>query len=243
MNKIMTHVVAGYPDKDQCVELMRGMERAGASMIEVQIPFSDPIADGETIMRANDIALRQGMTAEASFALITQAALAIDVYVMSYFQKVQHFGIDKFCAAAARSGAAGLIIPDLPFDAPEFEEFLECARHYKLSVIPVISPGTNLQRVRKALANADEMVYLTSIKGITGKGLRADKNLGDTAKKIKEINPNIRLAVGFGITGSKDLDNVLKLADIAVVGSAVIKKINQSGIKAALEFVERLASN
>ncbi len=108
MNKIMTHVVAGYPSFDKCIELMRGMEKAGVGMIEVQIPFSDPIADGETIMLANDVALSRGMTTEKSFALIAEAGLKIDVYVMSYFQKISHFGIDEFCSSAARVGGQGL---------------------------------------------------------------------------------------------------------------------------------------
>lgn len=243
MNKVMTHVVAGYPDTERCVELMRGMEKAGASMLEVQIPFSDPIADGETIMRANDVALRQEITAAASFDLIVEAALAIDVYVMSYFQKVRHVGIDKFCGLAAKAGAKGLIIPDLPFDAPEFTDFLNIIQQYGLAYVPVVSPDMSEDRLQNSLANASQLVYLTSMKGITGKSFTDNDQLSSAAENIKRLKPGIRLAIGFGVASSDDLKKVLAIADIAVIGSAIIRKIDSDGPETAVNFVRELASS
>src|SRR4051812_41007603 len=118
---LMCHVVAGYPDKEGCLRLLRGMQQLGVAAIEVQIPFSDPIADGETIMRANDIALANGITTANSFELIEtvrKSAAGADLYIMSYLQKVRHFGLSEFCKRASTAGVKGLIIPDLPYDSP-----------------------------------------------------------------------------------------------------------------------------
>lgn len=240
MNKIMTHVVAGYPNFDDCIELMRGMEKVGVSLIEVQIPFSDPIADGETIMRANDVALSGGMTTEKSFGLIAEAGLKIDVYVMTYFQKISHFGLDEFCSSAAKVGVKGLIVPDLPYDAPEFSEFLEAAKRHNLTYVPVISEGMSDERLEKSLVNAENLIYLTSTRGITGKNLKVTDELAAAAKKVKQIKPGSTLAIGFGISTREDLEKILKIANTGVVGSAVIRKIDKQGIKSALKFVREL---
>ena len=130
MNKLVCHVVAGYPDTEACLELMKGMDKAGVKAIEVQVPFSDPIADGETIMRANDVALEQGMTTKGSFALIHEArrqGVTCDIYVMSYMQKVQHAGLEAFCDEVQACGAKGLILPDLPYDSPEYKHLAVAA--------------------------------------------------------------------------------------------------------------------
>jgi len=237
---VMTHVVVGYPSEKDCIELMRGMEKVGVSMIEVQIPFSDPIADGETIMQANDVALSRGMTTEKSFGLIAEAGLKIDVYVMSYFQKISHFGLDEFCSSAAKVGVKGLIVPDLPYDAPDFDEFLEAIKRHDLVYIPVISEGMSDGRLEKSLAAGEDLIYLTSMRGITGKNLKITDELAAAAKKVKQIKPKSTLAIGFGISTREDLEKILKIADIGVVGSAVIRKIDQQGIKSALKFVREL---
>jgi len=235
--------VAGYPGFDECIKLTRGMEKAGVGMIEVQIPFSDPIADGETIMRANDVALNRGMTIERSFDLIFKAGLKIDVYIMSYFQKILTFGLEKFCRKAAKAGVKGLIVPDLPFDAPHFSEFIKTMNQHNLSYVPVISEGMSDERLGKSLANAADLIYLTSTRGITGKKLKLTGKLTATAKKVKHIKPKTNLAIGFGISSREDLEEILKIADIAVIGSAVIRKIDLDDVEEAIKFVRSLANN
>src|SRR5262245_32896176 len=127
MNKLMCHVVAGYPSQNDCVELMLGMDKAGVPIIEVQIPFSDPIADGETIMRANDAALINKTDTRTSLALRKTARhrrLKADIFIMSDVQKPVHVGLVDFRAQAKAAGAQGLIIPDMPYDSAEHEEIM-----------------------------------------------------------------------------------------------------------------------
>lgn len=239
----MTHVVAGYPSEQECIDLMIGMQKAGVGIIEVQIPFSDPIADGETIMRANDRALENGMTIKKSFDLINKAkkqGLTIEVYIMTYFQKVFFYGLDKFCREAARAGAKGLIVPDLPFDAPEYKELYKTMKSNNLEIVPVVSPATSPDRLNGELENVGDLIYLTSMRGITGKRLRLNKELTDIAGRIKVLKPESKLAVGFGIESKGDVGEVLKIADVAVVGSAVIRSINKDSVAGALKFVDQL---
>lgn len=239
MNKLMCHVVAGYPDTEACLELMRGLEQAGAEAVEVQIPFSDPIADGETIMRANDVALESGMTTASSFELIARAALDCDVYVMSYVQKAQHFGFARFCEAAAGAGARGLIIPDLPHESPEHEELEKLAQKHGLELVPVLSPGMPVERLEAQLAYQPARLYVTSRKGITGTEYTGGGELNKLADKIKQ-GSQAEVMVGFGIATPKDVEDALKIGDIAVVGSAIINHLQESGVDKTLEYVSGL---
>lgn len=240
MNRLMTHVVAGYPNPADCIKLLKGMDKMGVAAVEVQLPFSDPIADGETIMRANDEALAQGVTTEKSFSLIKSANLITDVYIMSYLQKVVHFGVDNFCAEAINCGGKGLIIPDLPIDSPEYDAVKKAAEKHKLSIIPVVSPGMSSIRLKKIVSGQTGIIYLTSRRGITGKALRLDPQAKKTAIKIKRYAPTCQLAIGFGVATKQDVRIIAKQADLAVVGSAIINRINQSGIDGALEFLKKL---
>lgn len=229
MNKLMCHVVAGFPDPAACVELMKGMEKAGAAAIEVQIPFSDPIADGETIMRANDVALAEGMTTAKSFELIGKAGLTCDVYIMSYIQKARHFGFKEFCSAASSAGAKGLIIPDLPYDSPEYPELAGHAQASGLALIPVLSPGMPAKRLDAILEKAPSLVYVTSQRGITG---NAYGDTGELHRFIETIRhkSGAQIMIGFGISSRQDVEDALKLGDVAVVGSAIIKEVQKSGL-------------
>lgn len=239
MNKLMCHVVAGYPDADRCLELMRGFDKAGAAAIEVQIPFSDPIADGEIIMRANDAALAGGMTTAGSFELIKKADLDCDVYIMSYIQKVLHFGFEEFCDEASACGAKGLIIPDLPYDSPEYAGLSKRAQSLGLRLVPVLSPGMPEERLDAALKKAPSYVYVTSQRGITGKAYNDTRELRQLARDIN-TRSSTRIMIGFGITEPQDVEDALRLGDVAVVGSAIIKRFKSSGLREALEYVDRL---
>jgi tryptophan synthase len=242
-SKLMTHVVAGYPSEKECVDLLLGMQQAGVRIIEVQIPFSDPIADGETIMIANDRALEGGMTTQKSFDLIKTArksGLNTEIYLMSYTQKLISFGSDNFCREAQAAGVKGLIVPDLPIDAEESAELSKLTAKYGLEIVPVVSPGTGKDRLQRSVDSAGELIYLTSMKGITGNRLKLSKSLEQIAKEIKKQRPDVMLAVGFGIESKRDVEEVLRIADIAVLGSSVIRRVDKSGIGGAVKFLSEL---
>lgn len=243
MKSIMTHVVAGYPSVKKCRELLLGMDKLGVEYIEVQIPFSDPIADGETIMRANDLALENKMDTAGSLKLIQQVKMHVKakIYIMSYVQKVLHFGMEEFCRHAREAGVVGLIVPDLPFDSPEYEQLRVAATENSLEIIPVVSPGISKKRLEADLAGKPNLVYVTSTKGITGNKLNISSELGGLCRDVNKISPESKIAIGFGVSSSHDVKEVLEIADIAVVGSAVIREVEKSGISGALKFIQNLS--
>ncbi len=245
MNKpIICHVVAGYPSFDDCLQLMLGMQQIGVAAIEVQIPFSDPIADGETIMEANDVALNGGMTTASSLSLIEAArsqGVNTDIYIMSYLQKVGHFGFEYFCKMAADCKVQGLIIPDLPYDSPEADELQQLTADKGLQLIPVLSPGMAADRLQAILARKPQRLYITSSQGITGNEYAPADQLKQLVATIRQ-QTDATLMIGFGISTPQDVQDVLAIGDVAVVGSAVIKKIKAGGVAAALEHIRALAA-
>lgn len=235
---LMGHVVAGYPDKETCLGLMRGMCDLGIEAIEMQVPFSDPIADGETIMSANDTALAGGMTVAGSFELLKEAGLTCDVYIMSYIQKVQHFGLEAFCKAAVENGAKGLIIPDLPYDSPEYARLTELKGD--LELVPVLSPGMPEPRLSKLLKAGPPTVYVTSQRGITGNAYSGGQELKRFIDGLREQS-GAKVMIGFGIATPQDIKDALELGDVAVVGSAIIKQLQGGDLPEALEYIGTLA--
>jgi tryptophan synthase alpha subunit len=240
---LICHVVAGYPDERTCLELMKGMDEAGVSAIEVQIPFSDPIADGETIMRANDVALEGGMTTADSFDLMKRArkqGVNCDIYIMSYVQKARHFGLEAFCDEARKCDAKGLIIPDLPYDSPEYPQLLKLARARELELVPVLSPGMPDTRLQTLLSAKPNSVYVTSRRGITGNTYSGTRELERIIGSIRSESKAI-VMVGFGISTPEDVTDALKFGDQAVVGSAIIKNFQADGLPKTLEYIGSLA--
>lgn len=238
----MTHVVAGYPTTEDCLGLLLDMQAAGVSIIEVQIPFSDPGADGPVIMKSNDIALENGMTIQGSLDLIGQArvqGLRIPVYIMSYANKVMSFGEERFCKQAQHYKVSGLIIPDLPSDTVDYQELARYCASYGLDLVPVISPGVEEERLNGYQLDSHKLVYLTSTQGITGKELAVKQELRELVDVVRS-KTGAQLALGFGIRNAHDVKQALELADLAVIGSAVIVELDQGGITGVHRFLQTL---
>lgn len=238
-NPIMCHVVAGYPSEPDCLKLLKGMQAHGVAAIEVQIPFSDPIADGPTIMQANDDALAGGMTTQASFDLIAaarQAGLTTPIYIMSYAQKLLHFGFAEFCEQAHKVGVAGFIIPDLPYDSSDYQALI---RITDIPIVPVVSPAMNDDRLQNILKLQSNVIYVTSRQGITGTAYQAHQELEQLAAGIKATT-TAQLLIGFGIGSVKDVEAALRFGDVAVVGSAVIRAVQSDGTEGALKLIGQL---
>jgi tryptophan synthase alpha subunit len=242
MNKLMTHVVVGYPDMETTKKLLHHMIEAKVDSIELQIPFSDPLADGPKLMAANDIAVNNGVSVQETLDAIKEiGASNTKIFIMSYMQPIISFGPEKFLRKAEEAGCEGYILPDLPFDAPEMDGFIKIDKTLRHKIIPVLSPGMLNHRLKSIFNKLNpETVYITARSGITGDHTNEYSNeLKQLIKDVKELS-DAKLAVGFGIQTVEDVQNVLKIADLAVVGSAVTEELGGSLVRATA-LVDKLA--
>jgi tryptophan synthase alpha chain len=234
--KLMTHVVAGYPDLETSVRLITVMAESGADLIEIQIPFSDPLADGPTISTANQAALDNGITPEDCFRLVKNLTQVIDtpLLFMTYANIAFNMGLEHFIQRSRLCGISGLIIPDLPFD--ENNRYREIALDYGCYPIPVVSPGMDRQRLTNILDGAAGFVYTTLRVGITGARKQIDeRGLGflDTLKDCTSLP----IAAGFGISSADMVKQLENRADAAVIGSFIINLLDRKGIDAVGHFI------
>ncbi len=226
--KLMNHVVAGYPNINISRECIKTMEAAGSDMIEIQIPFSDPMADGLTIVKANHIALNQGMNLNTFWSWLSQVRKEthLPLLLMTYYNIPFKMGLKDFFSRAQDTGMSGLIIPDLPLDNPH-EAFLEHIAPFNLYPIPVISPSVKKDRLQEiASLKLGGFIYTTLKVGITGSKKSHDSGIAflDTVKEYFSIP----IAAGFGIESLEDSLPLLGKADMAVVGSKIIRLLEES---------------
>lgn len=220
---IMTHIVAGYPTMKDCEKIANLMIEAGVDFLEIQIPFSDPIADGPVIMQANQVALQNSTTPDDCFALMERLKKksTIPMLFMTYYNIALRYGLDTFCMRAQEVSAYGLIIPDMPIDEEKQEHYLKFCKKYKLHAIQIVSPITPEQRLKKISPVASGFVYCVSRTGTTGASKKRDKELDKYLERVKKYI-KIPLALGFGISSRDQVQTALKQADIAVIGSKII---------------------
>lgn len=235
--KIMTHVIAGYPDLDTSEQLVHVMAKNGADLIEIQIPFSDPLADGPTIMTANQKALDNGITPEDCFRLVKKLneSVSVPLLFMTYINIPYQIGIEPFIQRSAESGISGLIIPDIPFDERN-ENYIQITRKYGLHPIQVVSPGVELERLKQITKIASGFIYTTLKVGITGARKQIEKNGLSFINTIKRVT-HLPVAAGFGISTSQQVKQLQGIADVVVIGSHMINLFNNHGIKKVGEFL------
>lgn len=249
---LMTHVVLGYPSLKESIDLVRAMEDGGASLVELQIPFSDPMADGPTIMMANEQALANGITPKDCMQALERlsAAVKIPLLFMSYYNLVFTYGGNKrggittFCRDAAAAGAQGLIVPDIPPEERGDGYWTSCREH-GLAPIPLVSPLTSDRRMKLIAANASEgFVYCVSTTGTTGARSVLPPGLAAYTARVKRFF-KIPRAVGFGLSTPAQTKALAGHAEIAVVGSAMIDLCERTGkaerLRAVREFTAKLA--
>ncbi len=226
---LMTHVVVGYPSLEITVELVKTMARSGVDFVELQIPFSDPLADGPTIMRACETSLENGTKVRDAFAVMEQLSFQVStpLLFMAYYNTVFKYGTEQFCKDAKKAGASGLIVPDMALDEEKEEHFFSYCKKYDLSNIQVISPASTSERLKKNAAVASGFVYCTARQGITGVKDQLSPDLSSYLKKVKSAFL-LPIAVGFGISKKEHIQQLTNHADIAVIGSAIIDIINKS---------------
>ena len=239
---IMTHIVVGYPNLGESKNLVKAMIEAGVDFIEMQIPFSDPMADGPTIMKANKGALDSNTKVKDCFALMKEMSEQTDIpfLFMGYFNTVFNYGVEKFCQDARVAGASGLIFPDLPLEEEANDHFIKYAEESNLYLIRVLSPASTRERIEKNKAIAKGFVYFVGRKGTTGARADLDETLNKNLKTLKE-HLNLPVAVGFGISTPEHIKALKGKAEVAVIGSALLNVYNEKGgLGAVREFIDQI---
>lgn len=231
----MAHMIAGYPSMLESEKVAKALVQGGADIIELQIPFSDPMADGPTIAVASEDALKAGATVAKSLALLKKVAkMGKPVVVMSYTNPVYRFGIPTFVETIAKAGATGLIIPDCPFDSEEGQILLASCKANNVYLIPVVSPGVPRERLEMLAKDAGGFVYCTSRQGITGANSRFAQHLFDFVAGLKTIF-NLPIAVGFGVKSKSDVRQLAAHADIVIAGSVFVAALKKSRKASSVE--------
>lgn len=231
------YVVAGYPDIDTSHKVIDALVKGGADIIEIGIPFSDPIADGPTIQAASHIALEHGITPEKALQLaraVRKKYPKLPLLAMTYFNILLHPGIEKFMLQAKASGIDGFILPDVPVE--EAEEYSAIASKLGLVTVFLASPNTSPVRLQKIVNSSSGFLYLVSVYGITGARKSFEDYTLNAIRNVKKVaEGKIPVAVGFGISTPEHVRFMIQAgADAIIVGSAIIDRIARSHSKKVL---------
>ncbi len=234
---LIPYIMAGDPTLTDTKKFISELEKSGADLIEIGVPFSDPLADGPTIQRAAERALKQGVTLKKVLNLVkeTRAVSEIPLILMTYYNPVFKYGIEGFVKDAVSAGVDGIIIPDLIPD--EADNFLRLTNKNKLDTIFLLAPTSTEERIRKIAKASTGFIYYVSITGTTGAKILIDKTMKDTLSAIKKVSGK-PVAVGFGISTLEDASAAAKLAEGVIVGSAIVRLISEG--KDIGDFVKAL---
>ena len=224
-------ITCGDPDLETTAAAVRAMAEAGADVIELGIPFSDPTAEGPVIQAANARALQAGTTTDRIFDLVRDLRrnVRVPMVFMTYANVVFSYGTEKFLAVCREIGMDGMILPDVPFD--EKEEFASLCRRYDLDFISLIAP-TSEHRIAMIAREASGFVYVVSSLGVTGMRSSITTDIGAMVKLVRAANPDIPCAVGFGISTPEQAARMAALSDGAIVGSAIVNLMARHGREA-----------
>ena len=221
------YIMAGDPSLEKTKEVVLLFEECGADIVELGVPFSDPLADGPTIQRAAERALQNGVTLRkvVSFVREMRQLTQIPLVLMTYYNPVFKYGLDAFVADAVDAGADGVIIPDLPPD--EADDLMKLSKKSGLDTIFLLAPTSTEERIKKVARSASGFIYYVSITGITGSGLLLDGSMETLLSNIRKHTEK-PIAVGFGVSTPEDASAIAKISDGVIVGSAIVKKLYES---------------
>ena len=236
---LMTHIVLGYPSFQDCLAIIETMVEAGVDLMELQIPFSEPIADGPVILHANQTALEKGATVQKCLDFAGKITRTFDIpfLFMTYYNILFKHQIDSFVSYMAEKNLRGAIIPDLPME--EGGEYIQAMEKHGLAPILIFSPTTSDERMQYLSGFARGFVYCVARKGVTGKHTEFTTQLTDYLSRCRKA-VNLPLAVGFGIKEKADIDFLKGKADIAIIGTQTIKVVEQEGVSSVGAFIKGL---
>ena len=237
---LIAYLTVGYPDFEATVKAALVLAENGADIIELGIPFSDPLADGTTIQRASHRALQNGVTPQLCLEMAGRLHREIKtpLVFMTYYNPVYHFGLDAFCRQCADAGVSGLIVPDLP---PEEGQELEAvARKHKLDLIYLLAPTSHDERIKLAAEHSQGFIYLVSVTGVTGAREALPGNLKEFVTRVRKQTDK-PLCIGFGISTVEQARQLAGMADGVIVGSRIIQLIeSDSSLRELADFTRQL---
>jgi tryptophan synthase alpha chain len=236
---LMPYLMGGYPSIEESVSAGLAAVDAGADLLELGVPFSDPLADGPVIHAAATAALASGATPHAVLGACEQLAARVPVVLMVYTNIVLTAGVETFVLRAAASGASGLIVPDLPHD--EATELRAACDAEGLALVPLVAPTTTPERIAAIGADARGFVYTVSLTGTTGERAELPEGLPETVERVRAAT-EVPVAVGFGISTPEQARSVAEIADGVIVGSRVVRAVGEGGASAVGSVVAELAT-
>jgi len=235
-NILSIYYTAGYPSLGDTLAIAEELERSGADLLEIGFPYSDPVADGPIIQASSKIALDNGMDLKLLFEQLKdlRKTVSIPVLLMGYVNPMLQYGVENFCKSCAEVGVDGCIVPDLPM--VEYEEFYASTfAQYGLSNIFLITPQTSPERIQKIDGLSSGFIYLLSSSATTGQNLNVSDTTEAYFSRIKDLNLNNPLVIGFGISSKETFDKACQYAGGAIVGSAFVKSLDGSNLKGSIQ--------
>ncbi len=229
-NIVSIYFTAGYPQLTDTAKIITELEKSGADLIEIGIPFSDPVADGPVIQHSSEIALQNGMTINLLFDQLKdiRRKVSIPLILMGYLNPVMQYGIENFCIKCRETGIDGTIIPDLPLEIYE-DEYKEIFTRNSLSNIFLITPQTSEERIRKIEAATTGFIYMVSSSSTTGVKGAVNKEQESYFERIQMMNLHAKRLIGFGISGKASFEKASAYANGAIIGSAFVKALAEEG--------------
>ena len=235
------YFTAGYPNLNDTVTIIQDLEKSGVDMIEIGLPFSDPLADGPTIQSSSTQALKNGMTTDVLFSQLKDIRKSVNIplIIMGYFNPMLQYGVEAFCKKCAEIGIDGLIIPDLPVDVYN-EQYKATFEKYGLINVFLITPQTSVERINFIDSISNGFIYMVSSASVTG----GNSGFGDEQtkyfKRIAEMNLKNPQIIGFGISNNETFTQATTHAKGAIIGSAFIKHLTNNGVNTITNFVSSI---
>ncbi len=229
-NILSVYFTAGYPEADSTTGIIKALEESGVDMIEIGVPFSDPVADGPVLQKSNDTALKNGMSLELLFRQLQdiRKTAGIPLLLMSYINPILRFGMEKFTLKCEETGIDGVILPDLP---PEIyqQRYLSLFPEHRLKNVLLISPQTGYERIRKIDSLSRGFIYMVSSSSTTGIKKSFSTEQEEYFLRVREMGLSNPALIGFGISGADTFIQACKYANGAIIGSAFVKMLAKSG--------------
>lgn len=237
------YFTAGFPKLEDTVHIIKKLENAGVDMIEIGLPFSDPLADGPTIQKSSTAALTNGMGTELLFEQLKdiREEVSIPLIIMGYFNPVLQYGVEEFCKKCQEVGVDGLILPDLPLEE-YVKEYQAIFSKYGLLNIFLITPQTSEERIRTIDANSNGFIYMVSSASTTGSKQGFGSEQEDYFTRISQMNLANPLIVGFGINNAQTFQQATEKTNGAIIGSAFINHLTAKGVGQIDNFIQSIQS-